>query len=210
MYRAEDAVKLEQRLQSHLDALHRYLTAFNIQTQAQSAEQANKKLEGLGRTLNELHTLVKISQENRPRVLGYSWEGDVVSYVRFEDALGRNVVLPQVLCRSAQSFQDTLKIMFANHPGYQSILRGDYEIVNAETGEVLFRPNSSRSGVPWRPKGLHHGWDRHFLPGTKLAMYAIKRKMLSACRQSQVPTVPKGVFCPRCGWENFGAGYRKW
>ena len=69
----------------------------------------------------------------------------MVSYVGFKNALGRNVVLPQVLCRSAQSFQNTLKIIVTNHPGNQSIRRGDYETITTETGEVQFRPNSNRS-----------------------------------------------------------------
>ena len=89
MYRAEDALRLEQQLQSHLDALHRYLTAVNIQVQVQSAEKANNKLETMSRTLDEVHTLVKVSQENRPKALGYPWEADIASHIELEDALGR-------------------------------------------------------------------------------------------------------------------------
>ena len=62
IYRAEDALKLEQRLQSHLEALHRYLTAINTQVQVQSVEKADKKLENVTRTIDEVHTRQGLSR----------------------------------------------------------------------------------------------------------------------------------------------------
>ena len=208
MYRMEDAVRLEQRLQSHLDALHRYMTAVNIQIQAQSADKADKKLDRVSRTLNEVYTLVKV-QENRPKVLGYPWEAALASHVKFEDALGRNVMLPDILCRSALSFRDVVQIMFANHPGFEMIVRGDYEIIDADTNLVILRGASNSSNSNLETKALQTRWRHHVLPGTKLAMNIINKRRLGS-PDFLLPAVPKEVPCPNCGWQNSGCGLRKW
>ena len=210
MYRAEDVVKLEQRLQSHLDALHRYLTAINIQIQAQSAEKADKKLDKLDRTLDEVHTLVKFTQENRPKMLGYPWEVDMASHVEFEDALGRKVILPNVLCRSAQVFQDTLQIMFANHPGHQTIADRRYEIVDANTDLAILHAALDFPRDDSGLSALQDRWKQYVLPGAKLAMNIISKKRIRDSPDFLVPTIPKNVPCPSCGWHNCGRGLRKW
>lgn len=210
MYRAEDALKLEQRLQSHLDALHRYLTAVNIQTQVHSAEKANNKLERMNRTLDEVHTFVKISQKNRPKMLGYPWEADIASHIKFEDALGRNLILPDILCQSAKSFQDTLQIMFANHPNSQTIIEGNYEIIDASTNSTILRPYLSSSGSDLNDIAFQTRWRAHVLPGTALAMNVINKRRLRRSPESLVPAVPTEVPCPDCRWKCFGHGLRKW
>ena len=209
-FRAEDALRLEQRLQSHLDALHRYLTAVTIRIQAQSAEKANSKLERIHRALDVIHTLIKISQENRPRTLGYSWETDMASHIEFEDALGRKVILPDVLCRSAQSFQDTARIMFANHPGYQMIVEGNYEIVDAEINKAILHSASNLLGYGSKSTALHSCWEQCLLPETKLAMNIINKRRLRDSPESLVPSVSKDVPCPNCGWQSVGRGLREW
>ena len=217
MYRAEDALKLEQRLQSHLDALHRYLTAVSIQTQVHTAQRADNKLERMNRTLDEVHTFVKISQENRPKMLGYPWETDIESHIKFEDALGRKLILPDVLCQSAQSFQDTVQIMFANHPGFRTIVEGNYEIIDTSTNSAILsphsailRPSSNSLGSDLNDVAFQTRWRAHVLPGTNLAMNIINKRRLRGSPDSLVPAVPTEVPCPDCGWNCFGHGLRKW
>ena len=173
MYRVEDAVRLEERLQSHLDAFHRYLTAVNIQIQAQSARKTEMKLDRIHRSLNEVHTLVKISQENQPKALGYPWEATLASHVKFEDALGRNVLLPDILCRSILCFQDTVRTMFTNHPGFEMIVQGNYETVDADTNLIILRGASeptARKLEKLENTAMQTRWRQHVLPGTRLAM----------------------------------------
>ena len=100
--------------------------------------------------------------------------------------------------------------MFANHPGYQTIVGGNYEIVDVETNEALLRPASNLLGGGSKNTMLQTRWRQCVVPGTKLAMNIINKRKLRDSPTSLVPTVPKDVPCPNCGWQSVGRGLRKW
>lgn len=53
--------------------------------------------------ITEMFALLKTVQENLPKTIGYPWEGGWTKDqkpIYFEDALGRAVILPLMLCRS--------------------------------------------------------------------------------------------------------------
>ena len=185
------------------------------QIQAQSAAKAENRLDGIGRSVHEIHTYLKITQENRPRTLGYPWESDDIStHIKFEDVLGRKLKLPAVLCRTPESFLATLKIMFADHPGYTKIKLGQFEIVSVVSGQSLL-PRSSSSLDPgilrnFEIENCRTLWRRRVVPGASLEMNIIKRRRFDAPRKQLLPSVPREVPCPSCGFMISGLGFQKW
>lgn len=185
------------------------------QIQAQSAAKAENRLDGIGRSVHEIHTYLMMTQENRPRMLGYTWESDDIStHIRFEDALGRKLILPVVLCHSPKSFLDTLKIMFTDHPGYTKVQLGQFEIHNAVSGQSLL-PRSSSILDPgilkeFEIENCRTLWRRSVVPGASLEMNIIKRRRFDAPENQLLPSVPREVPCPSCGFMISGLGFQKW
>ncbi|KAI9692342.1 MAG: hypothetical protein M1822_006573 [Bathelium mastoideum] len=205
LYSAEDARKLEQRLSSHLEAFDRYLLAVDIQLGAQSTDRLERQVGQISYTLAEIVKSVQTTQLNLPKALGYPWEGDEPSsYVRFDDAIGRSTVLPAVLCRTFDTFQDTLKIMFSDHPGFGKVTKGEFEIIDETTGRTIF-PGPARTS-----DGRHQSLiDAGIKPGTKISMNIVSVKTLKAPKDFLVPSVRITEDCPNCGHHTLGRKFRK-
>ncbi|KAI9739356.1 MAG: hypothetical protein M1834_007569 [Cirrosporium novae-zelandiae] len=207
LYKAEDVQKLEQRLGSHLDAFQRYLIAISIQIQVHTTSRVEASLQGLIRTVGEIHTYVQV-QQNRPKVLGYHWEGDdISSHITLNDALGRKLTLPTALCRNLQTFQDTLEIIFRDHPGFCKVVKQEYEIVDEIENITLFRGNVFRPN-PFI-QNLVLGDIKQFKPGAKLGMNVL-RVTTQETRWEQLILPPeKRQLCPNCGTKTYGRGLRR-
>jgi hypothetical protein len=137
---------------------------------------------------------------NRPKTLGYLWESDVASsHIHLDDALGRKLILPAVLCRTPQTFQETIKIIFADHPGFQKVAQMEYEIIDQTDGRAIFQ------GARFTPH-----FPREIQPGSKLAMSILSIRTQKAPRDEMVFSLPKEQPCPKCGFDTPGRGLRIW
>ncbi|KAF8244489.1 hypothetical protein K440DRAFT_609472 [Wilcoxina mikolae CBS 423.85] len=159
LFRAEDARVLEQRLKSHVSIFQLHMMAICFQSLARTQRAVtegvgiSRRLEGI---LSEVCQYIRDIPSKLPKFLGYSWEGSTGpkhGVVHFEDALGRHVELPRVLCRDYESFHDVLEIMFRKSSGHKRVLRKYYEIEDAE-GNVI---NTKQ-------------WEQKVLPGVRIAM----------------------------------------
>ena len=117
-------------------------------------------------------------------MLGYPWDADIASHVKFEDALGRNIILPDVLCRNAQSFQDTVQIIFANQPGFQDIVEGNYDIVDVNTNSTVLKPDSNLLKRHLKDIAFQIRWNKHILPETHLPMNIVNKRRLKPFLES--------------------------
>jgi hypothetical protein len=113
-----------------------------------------------------------------------------------------------------QSFQDTLEIMFRDHPGYGKISEGDYELVDESDGKLITFGllNSPEPEGESRPvlKSTKE-WQRKVLPGVRVAMNIILRGQMPAPPSEPIPVVQKQ--CPRCQTLNSGrisGGFMTW
>jgi hypothetical protein len=53
----------------------------------------------------EMFDIVKRISDNLPKEIGYAWEGgwtDANKPIRFQDALGRNLILPYMFCSNQE------------------------------------------------------------------------------------------------------------
>ncbi|KIX97136.1 uncharacterized protein Z520_07250 [Fonsecaea multimorphosa CBS 102226] len=225
LYSTEDARKLQQRLSLHLEAFDRYLLAVNIQLGAQSSHQeaqSTQRLQGqighFSSTLTEIVQIVQTIQLNMPKCLGYPWEADVASsHVYLQDVLGRSTILPAVLCRTFNTFHDTLKIMFSDHPGFKEVVRGDFEIIDETIGLPIFLgralPTILGRGIASAREqdSLTREWVK---PGSRLSMSIVNTVLV---RQRSTPMDSSSDFfqtdeeCPNCGrFQTVGRRLNKW
>ncbi|KAF8543027.1 hypothetical protein BDD12DRAFT_875385 [Trichophaea hybrida] len=166
MYNAEDARNLEHRLKSHVNAFEIILIAISLQSQVRTQRAIDENLAISRRTeqtLSDLCEHVKVITSGQlPNALGYSWQGSTGlehGVISLEDASGRFVDLPTILCRNFDSFHDTLEIMFRKRPGHKIVAAGDYEIEGAE-GKLVTASE----------------WQNHILPGVRIAMNILIRQ----------------------------------
>ncbi|CAN9416968.1 unnamed protein product, partial [Alternaria alternata] len=90
-------------------------------------------------TVAAIFDTVRTTQEMMPKMLGYPWEGDVLSsHVHIEDVLGRPIVLPIMLCRTRQRLKDTIRLMFSDHPGFKEVVDGNFELVDKQNQLTIF------------------------------------------------------------------------
>ncbi|KAF2811278.1 ankyrin [Mytilinidion resinicola] len=205
LYNSEDAQKLELRLSSHLNAFQTYLIAINIQFEAESTNRLESKIHQISYSLSEIHTLVAITQQNKPRDLGYQWEADPASsHIYLEDIIGRTLILPFTLCRNTQTFHDTLKIIFADHPGYQKVVKREFEIIDQD-GDTVFNGSTLRE----RFDGLSSPPLGKVRPGACLEMNILITIKKKAPRDAMVMPLSRTQPCLICGLPSTGIGFRK-
>ena len=157
--------------------------------------------------MSEIHTLVAITQQNQPRALGYQWEADSTSsHIHLEDILGRRLVLPLALCRNLQTFLDTLKVLYTDHPGYQKVVNREFEVIDQDSG-ILFdglkMTGKSQDGFP------SPTFDK-IRPGARLEMNALIAMKKEPPRNAMIMPVSKNKSCPKCGLSSTGVGLEKW
>jgi hypothetical protein len=184
------------------------LTNYHRQAETQSMERLENKLGHVSHTLTDISRSIEISQLNTPKVLGYPWETDSSSsFVHLNDAIGRSIVLPAVLCRTVQTFQDTLKIMFSDHPGFGDVNTGQYEIINETDGRTLFHGHRTstltrRNWEPLIPTKID--------PGSKLKMSILKVKVVPTPQKALVASVQRDERCPACEFLTSGRAFWTW
>jgi len=104
--------------------------------------------------------------------------------------------------------------MFRDHPGYRTICKGDYELVDESEGKLITfgLPNSSEPIRESRPVlYTANEWQKKVLPGVRVAMNIILRGQMPAPRSAPLPAVQKQ--CPRCQTLNSGRisrGFMTW
>ncbi|KAI9800743.1 MAG: hypothetical protein M1833_003159 [Piccolia ochrophora] len=198
LYRDDDARKLEQRLRGHFDAFRTYLAAINIQLQIQSTTTVDGQLKCLSRTLGEVASFVHQCQNQPPKTLGYPWQGDNGGCnIFFEDVLGRTHEMPPVFCKDLKTFQDALEIMFRTLPGYDHVLRGHYEIVDAATGQEVWYGKAARNlSLADLDMNDPEIWEKYALPGSKLLMNALEILLAPPREEELWQRLDKR--CPRC------------
>ena len=124
------------------------------------------------------------------------------------------ILVWQLLTNTFQSFQDTLEIIFRDLPGYRTICKGDYELVDELEGKLITfgLPNSSESERESRPVlKTANEWQKKVLPGVRVAMNIILHGRMPAPRSEPLPAVQKQ--CPRCRTLNSGrisGGFMTW
>jgi hypothetical protein len=70
------------------------------QSQIQSSDRLEGRLDKIDRSLSEIYTFVQVSKSNQPRTLGFPWQGDNLgNTIYLEDALGRTMDPPAIFCR---------------------------------------------------------------------------------------------------------------
>ncbi|CAN9441449.1 unnamed protein product [Alternaria alternata] len=206
LYSAEDSRRLERRLSMHMDAFDRYLLAINIQTETNFAEESRGQANQISVTVAAIFDTVQITQRMMPKMLGYAWEGDVISsHVHIEDVLGRPMVLPITLCRTRQTLKDTMRIMFSDHPGLREVVDGNFELVDKQSQLTIFdgRADTPEMNSPYSPSDAVQ-------PGAKLLMNILRVKTVRAPETSLVASVHTLETCPRCGFATPGRQFRKW
>ncbi|RYO06490.1 hypothetical protein AA0121_g12037 [Alternaria tenuissima] len=205
LYSAEDSRRLERRLSTHMDAFDRYLLAINIQTESNFAEESRGQVNQISVTVAAIFDTVVTTQKMMPKMLGYPWEGDVLSsHVHIEDVLGRPIVLPFMLCRTSETLKDTMRIMFSDHPGLKEVVDGNFELVDKENQLTIFDGRVGRPGImDWRSDS------DPVQPGAKLLMNILRVKTVHAPRASLVASVRTLETCLRCGFATPGRQFRK-
>jgi hypothetical protein len=149
---------------------------------------------------------VQTTQKMMPKMLGYPWEGDVLSsHVHIEDVLGRPLVLPIMLCRTRQTLKDTMRIMFSDHPGLKEVVDGKFELIDKHNQLMVF---DGRVIGPRRDD--HYPPTKIVQPGAKLLMNILRVKTVRAPERSLVASVQTLEACPRCGFTTPGRRFRKW
>jgi hypothetical protein len=207
LYSSEDAQKLELRLRTHLNAFQMYLAAINIQLEAESTNRLESKFHQISHSLSEIHTLVTITQQNRPPALGYPWETDSISsHIHMEDILGRKLILPHALCHNMQTFHDTLKILFADHPGYQRIVNMEFEIISQDGGVIFDGSTALRRKVPF---GSYTSPLPVVRPGAHLEMNILISVKKDAPNDTMISPYSRCQSCIKCGLPSPGIGFRK-
>ncbi|OWY49740.1 ankyrin [Alternaria alternata] len=187
LYSAEDSRRLEGRLGTHMEAFDRYLLVINIQTETNFAEESRGQVNQISVTVAAIYDTVQTTQKMMPKILGYSWEGDIVSsHVHIEDVL------------------DTMRIMFSDHPGLKEVVDGNFELVDKQNQLTIF---DGRVDTP-QTKNYRSPSDA-IQPGAKLLMNILRIKIIHAPRDSLAASVQALETCPRCGFATPGRRFRK-
>jgi hypothetical protein len=176
------------------------------QTETNFAEESRGQANQISVTVAAIFDTVQITQRMMPKMLGYAWEGDVISsHVHIEDVLGRPMVLPIALCRTRQTLKDTMRIMFSDHPGLREVVDGNFELVDKQSQLTIFdgRADTPEMNSPYSPSDAVQ-------PGAKLLMNILRVKTVRAPETSLVASVHTLETCPRCGFATPGRQFRKW
>jgi hypothetical protein len=97
------ALRSRTKLQGSRCLTGAFFTRFR-EFETRSASKIEGKLDNANRSLSEILTLIQI-QSNQPKYLGYPWQGDCPgNRVFLEDALGRPIELPAILCRDLKVY----------------------------------------------------------------------------------------------------------
>lgn len=157
-------------------------------------------------TLSDVVKSIQATQFNVPKGLGYTWEGDPASsHVCLDDVLGRCTILPAVLCRTFNTFHETLKIMFTDNPGFEKVVKGDFEIIDETNGCTIFQGRVSTS-TSNQQSPIQVG----IKPGTKLLMSVLSVRTLNAPGDFLISSIQALECCPNCGYHTLGRKFRKW
>ncbi|KAI9800540.1 MAG: hypothetical protein M1825_004089 [Sarcosagium campestre] len=182
IYKTEDVTKLERDLRSHIQAFQLYTlalmsqSAHRIEDVLEKGTQANQVIEG---RLAEMFGMVKTLVNAVPKDLGYTWEGGTLPSERpllFQDALGRSMRVPLMLCATPETFHDILLVMFKNLPGRDHVNRKQYQL-----------QDSSETPLDALV------WEDVVRPGSTMNMNVLLQ--LSSAR-------PTARTCPKCGATN--------
>jgi hypothetical protein len=104
--------------------------------------------------------------------------------------------------------------MFRDHPGYERICEGDYELMDESEGKPITfgLPNCSKlGGGPPAVLKSAGKWQQKVLPGIRITMNIILRGQMPAPPSEPLPVVQKQ--CPRCQTLNSGrisGGFMTW
>ncbi|TRX90094.1 hypothetical protein FHL15_009013 [Xylaria flabelliformis] len=129
IFRKEDIRKLELTLQPHLSALQLYEIALQRSSLCRvencTAETALvvRRIED---TMMGFLDSLKSAYNTRPPHI--SDKINKFQPVFFEDALGRSIELPREFCVSKQRFQQHLEILFQDMPGYEKVIKKEYDL----------------------------------------------------------------------------------
>ncbi|KAF8539814.1 hypothetical protein BDD12DRAFT_881775 [Trichophaea hybrida] len=140
LFHAEDARVLEQQPKSHVSIFQLHMVVISFQSLVRTQRAVNEGV-GISRRLEGI--LSEVCRSTGPKH----------GIVHLEDALGRHVETPGVLCRDYESFHDVLEIMFRKMAGHERVLRNCYEIEDAE-GNLIDTAQ----------------WEQKVLPGVRIAM----------------------------------------
>jgi hypothetical protein len=153
-----------------------------------------------------IYDTVQTTQKMMPKMLGYPWEGDVLSsHVHIEDVLGRPIILPITLCRTRETLKNIMRIMFSDHPGLKEVVDGKFELIDKQNQLTIFdgRVDTLETGNPYSLSDAVQ-------PGAKLLMNILRVKTIHAPKASLVTSVRTLETCPRCGFATPGRRFRKW
>ncbi|KAF8541773.1 hypothetical protein BDD12DRAFT_828233 [Trichophaea hybrida] len=160
-----------------------------LNNQTAELENLRKEVARSNEALQRLQTSVSF------RNIGQSWEWSGEAPIRFEDALGRRILLPPQLVEKWDVFEAILHIRFHDFPGQQRVESGNYEIRD--------EADASRSIAKAE-------WAKLILPGMGISMNMVLKRQIDGdeayrCPRSDCnflnerPEGVDGVNCKRCG-----------
>ncbi|KAF8249098.1 hypothetical protein K440DRAFT_660383 [Wilcoxina mikolae CBS 423.85] len=206
LFKEEEVRELRLKLASHAYSLNLLIstagTKASLQTEARQEENRSilisQKAE-LENLRNEVARSIGILQQLQTSVsfrnIGQSWEWNEEAPIRFEDALGRRLLLPLQLVEKWDVFDAILRARFHDFPGQRRVESGNYEIRDeADAGRSLAKA----------------AWAKLMLPGMRVSMNMVLERQIdgneayrcprSDCNvQNEKREGANGVNCKRCG-----------